>query len=376
MKLDEESLALHKENKGKIEIGSKVAINNRHDLSVAYSPGVAAPCLAIANDPEHAYTYTAKQNMVAVVSDGSAVLGLGNIGGLAGIPVMEGKAVLFKEFAGVDAVPLCLSSQDPHDIIKTVKMIAPSFGGINLEDIKAPECFHILDELQDIGIPVFHDDQDGTAIVTLAALKNALRVVKKDLSASIVILGAGAAGIAIVRLLLSAGAKDIVLVDSRGIVPRDFEGSNTYKENIARQINHENSTGSLADALKSADVLIGVSRGGLVTKEMVQSMAHDPIILAMANPNPEIDPVLAKEAGARVIGTGRSDYPNQINNVLVFPGLFRGLLDARLERVTDEMKLAVVDALAVENPSPENIIPPISKEISEKVAQAVRNQKE
>ena len=372
MSLDEESLELHKKHKGKIEITAKVSVNNRHDLSVAYSPGVAAPCLAIAKDPELAYTYTAKQNMVAVVSDGSAVLGLGNIGGLAGIPVMEGKAVLFKEFAGVDAVPLCLSSQDPHDIIKTVKMIAPSFGGINLEDIKAPECFHILDELQDLGIPVFHDDQDGTAIVTLAALKNALRVVKKDLNASIVVLGAGAAGIAIVRLLLSAGAKNVVLVDSRGIVPYDYESGNTYKENIARQINPEKKTGSLADALKDADVLIGVSRANLVTKEMVESMASDPIILAMANPNPEISPELAKEAGARVIGTGRSDYPNQINNVLVFPGLFRGLLDARKDKITAEMKLAVVDALLLENPTAEKIIPDISKEISERVANAIR----
>lgn len=378
MDYDIEALKLHESAKGKISVIPKVPVDSHEDLKLVYTPGVAAPCKKIADNPEDAYKYTIKQNFVAVVSDGSAVLGLGNIGGLAGLPVMEGKAALFKKFADVDAIPLVLSTQNPQEIIQTVRAVAPTFGGINLEDIKAPECFYITEALQDLDIPVFHDDQDGTAIVVLAALKNALKVVNKDSSARIVIIGAGAAGIAITRLLVASGAKNIILVDSRGIVPKNYENSdNKYKEAIAHKINPEEKTGTLADALQGADVVIGVSQANLLTKELVESMNDDPIIFALANPEPEIRPDVAISAGAKVVATGRSDFPNQINNVLVFPGLFRGLLDARIKTVTDEMKLLVAQTVAdlVDNPSPQNIIPRISKEVSDVVAQAIKRKK-
>lgn len=368
------SLDLHKEKKGKISVISKVSLKTRQDMSLAYTPGVAAPCLAIAKDPELAYTYTAKQNLVAVITDGSAILGLGNIGALAGMPVMEGKAVLFKEFGDVDAIPLCLATQNVQEIIATVRAVAPTFGGINLEDIKAPECFDVLEALQDLDIPVFHDDQDGTAIIVLAGLMNALKVVNKELSTSrIVLSGAGAAGIAITRLLLAAGAKDIILVDSRGIVPKDYSGDNKWKVDIAHKINPRALNGGLVDALVGADIFIGVSKPNVVSKEMVESMNKEAIVFALANPDPEILPDIAHAGGAAVVGTGRSDFPNQINNVHVFPGLFRGLLDARAKDVTQEMKLAAAKAIAscVEMPTKDMIIPAISRDVAKAVAQAV-----
>lgn len=372
------SLALHEKHKGKIAITSKVRVETKDDLSLAYTPGVAEPCLQIAKNPALAAKYTAKQNLVAVVSDGSAVLGLGNIGGLAGMPVMEGKCVLFKEFANVDAIPICLATQDPHDIIKVVKAISPTFGGINLEDIKAPECFYIEEVLKkELSIPVFHDDQHGTAIVILAALENALKVVGKELTnIRVVISGAGAAGIASAKLLMSAGTKDIVLTDSRGIVPRNCPDTNPYKSEIAKKVNPRALTGTLADALADADVFIGVSVGGIVSEDMVKSMAKDPIIFAMANPDPEIDPKSAHAAGAAIVGTGRSDHPNQINNVLAFPGLFRGVLDTGVRDITREMMIAAADAIAacIESPTAEKIIPsPLDKDVAKRVAQAIKN---
>ena len=343
------SLQLHQESQGKIEIMSKVPLRTQRDLTLAYSPGVAAPCLAIKEEPEKIYDYTSKSNLVAVVTNGTAVLGLGSIGAGAGLPVMEGKAILFKGFAGVDSVPIALDSKDPQEIIRAVEMMAPTFGGINLEDIKAPECFVIENELKKkLDIPVFHDDQHGTAIVVASALINALRVVKKDMgSIRVVVNGAGAAGQAITRLLVSLGVQDILLCDTKGAIYEGRpEGMNPFKDDIARITNRQMRKGQLADVLKGADVFVGVSVAGCVTEEMVRSMADDPIIMAMANPTPEIMPELAHAAGARIVCTGRSDYPNQVNNLLAFPGIFRGALDVRAKEINEEMKLAAAYAIA------------------------------
>ncbi len=343
------SLQLHQESQGKIEIMSKVPLRTQRDLTLAYSPGVAAPCLAIKEEPEKIYDYTSKSNLVAVVTNGTAVLGLGSIGAGAGLPVMEGKAILFKGFAGVDSVPIALDSKDPQEIIRAVEMMAPTFGGINLEDIKAPECFVIENELKKrLDIPVFHDDQHGTAIVVASALINALRVVKKEMGAiRVVVNGAGAAGQAITRLLVSLGVQDILLCDTKGAIYEGRpEGMNPFKDDIAKITNRQMHKGNLAEVLKGADVFVGVSVAGCVTEEMVRSMAADPIIMAMANPTPEIMPELAHAAGARIVCTGRSDYPNQVNNLLAFPGIFRGALDVRAKEINEEMKLAAAYAIA------------------------------
>ncbi len=379
MSYREKALRLHKELRGKIEVISKKKVENREDLSTVYTPGVAYPCLEIEKDPELAYRYTAKGNLVAVVTDGSAVLGLGNIGALAGMPVMEGKCVLFKEFGGVDAFPIMLSTQDPDEIVETVVRIAPGFGGINLEDISAPRCFYIEREIQKrVDIPIFHDDQHGTAIVTLAGLINALKIVRKKMEEiKVVINGAGSAGIAITKILLSSGVKDIVLVDRRGIIYKGREGLNEAKEEIAKITNPKHLKGGLKDATVGRDVFIGVSTKDVLTPEMVKTMAPDLIIFAMANPDPEIRPELAKEAGARIVATGRSDYPNQINNVLAFPGVFRGALDVGATCINEEMKKAA--AYAIANIIPEDelredyIIPnPFNKEIARRVAKEVK----
>ena len=356
-----ESLKKHYEWKGKLEVSARVRTDSREALSLAYTPGVAAPCLAIAEDESLAYELTRKWNTVAVVTDGSAVLGLGNIGPLAGMPVMEGKCVLFREFAGVDAVPVCLATQDTEEIIATVKNISPSYGGINLEDISAPRCFEIERRLKEIcDIPVFHDDQHGTAIVLAAALENALKVVKKSIStARLVINGAGSAGIAIADFLLSMGAEDLVVCDRAGVLSADGSVFNPAQVALAARTNPRKVSGGLADAVKGADVFIGVSARDVLSEDMVRSMAKDAVVFAMANPAPEIAPELARKAGARIVATGRSDYPNQINNVLAFPGIFRGALDARASDINDEMQQAAVHALAglVECPDEENILP-------------------
>ena len=356
-----ESLKKHYEWKGKLEVSARVRTDSREALSLAYTPGVAAPCLAIAEDESLAYELTRKWNTVAVVTDGSAVLGLGNIGPLAGMPVMEGKCVLFREFAGVDAVPVCLATQDTEEIIATVKNISPSYGGINLEDISAPRCFEIERRLKEIcDIPVFHDDQHGTAIVLAAALENALKVVKKSIStARLVINGAGSAGIAIADFLLSMGAEDLVVCDRAGVLSADVSVFNPAQVALAARTNPRKVSGGLADAVKGADVFIGVSARDVLSEDMVRSMAKDAVVFAMANPAPEIAPELARKAGARIVATGRSDYPNQINNVLAFPGIFRGALDARASDINDEMQQAAVHALAglVERPDEENILP-------------------
>lgn len=370
------ALKLHEDNQGKLEIVSKVKVNSAEDLALAYTPGVAEPCKIIAQDSKEAYKLTNKGNMVAVVTDGSAVLGLGNIGALAGMPVMEGKAVLFKEFGDVDAFPICLDTQDTEEIIKTVKLIAPSFGGINLEDIAAPRCFEIERRLvEELDIPVFHDDQHGTAIIVLAAVINALKVVEKSLPAvKIVISGAGAAGSAIARLLMAAGAKNIILVGSRGVLDSNDEALDVGRKQLASETNPEGVKGTLADALIGADLFIGVSVPGVLTTEMVKTM-NEPIVLAMANPNPEIYPEEAIAGGAKVVGTGRSDFPNQVNNVLVFPGIFRGALDVGARDITTEMKLSAAYAIAsmVETPIPDRILPEaFNKDIASKVAKAVR----
>ncbi|GLB30377.1 malate dehydrogenase [Lacrimispora amygdalina] len=348
MTTNEKALLLHEKWGGKLEITSKAAVKSREDLALAYTPGVAEPCRVIADNPEAAYQYTIKSNTIAVVSDGSAVLGLGNIGPLAAMPVMEGKAVLFKEFGGVNAIPICLDTQDTEEIIKTVTAIAPAFGGINLEDISAPRCFEIEERLKKLlTIPVFHDDQHGTAIVVLAGVINALKVTgKKKEDCRVVVNGAGSAGIAITRLLLSYGFLHIVLCDRAGILFKGMEGLNWMQEKMMDSTNLEGQTGSLADAMKDADIFIGVSAPGIVTEEMVSSMNSDSILFAMANPVPEIMPDLAKKAGARVVGTGRSDFPNQVNNVVVFPGIFKGALEGRAAAITEEMKLAAAEAIA------------------------------
>lgn len=347
--VNEEALALHKEHAGKLEVSSKVPLASSKDLTLAYTPGVAAPCLEIQKDFSKIYDYTTKGNMVAVVTNGTAVLGLGDIGAGAGLPVMEGKAILFKGFAGVDAVPICLDTKSVDEIVKTIQLMAPSFGGINLEDIKAPECFDIESALKEsVDIPVFHDDQHGTAIVVSSALINALRLVgKKFEDVKIVVNGAGAAGMAITRLLQRMGAKDILLCDSTGaIFEGRAKGMNPYKDKIAAITNKSHQEGQLADVIKGADVFVGVSKAGLLTEEMVGTMNKDAIVMAMANPTPEILPDLAKKAGARVVCTGRSDFPNQVNNLLAFPGVFRGALDVRAKDINEEMKVAAAYAIA------------------------------
>ena len=377
MNYSEESLKKHYEWKGKLEVVSRAKVENKQDLSLAYTPGVAAPCLAIKDNPELSYSLTRRWNTVAVVTDGSAVLGLGNIGPEAGMPVMEGKCVLFHEFAGIDAIPICIKSQDVDQIVSAVYNISPSFGGINLEDISAPRCFEVEARLKQLcDVPVFHDDQHGTAIVLAAALKNALKVVKKDIStARLVINGAGSAGIAIAEFLLSLGATDLIVCDKLGVID-DSDRFNFAQNALAKRTNPRGVKGTLADAINGADAFIGVSAKDVLSQDMVRSMNADPIVFAMANPNPEIDPKLALEAGARIVATGRSDLPNQINNVLAFPGIFRGALDARATDINEAMKIAASNALAslVENPSESNIIPePFDKRVVETVAKAVKD---
>ena len=363
MSNSEKALQMHEQWNGKLETTAKAHVNSREDLAIAYTPGVAEPCKVIAKDPEAAYKYTIKSNTVAVVSDGSAVLGLGNIGALAAMPVMEGKAVLFKEFGGVNAVPICLDTQDTEEIIRTVVNIAPAFGGINLEDISAPRCFEIETRLKELlDIPVFHDDQHGTAIVVLAGIINALKVTKKEKeTCRVVVNGAGSAGVAITKLLLNYGFKDITMCDINGIISKDSENLNWMQKEMAKVTNLKNASGTLADALKGADIFVGVSAPGIVTKDMVASMNKDAILFAMANPVPEIMPDLAKAAGATVVGTGRSDFPNQVNNVVAFPGIFKGALEGRASQITEEMKLAAAKAIAGlvpdEELSEDNILP-------------------
>ena len=380
MTTQEKALALHKEWNGKLETISKTPVKSREALSLAYTPGVAEPCKVIAKDKEAAYQYTMKANTVAVVSDGSAVLGLGNIGPYAAMPVMEGKAVLFKEFGGVNAVPICLDTQDTEEIIKAVTWLAPAYGGINLEDISAPRCFEIEERLKAaLDIPVFHDDQHGTAIVVLAGIINALKVVGKQKEAcKVVVNGAGSAGVAITKLLLTYGFTNVILCDKVGIVSTSTEGLNWMQEKMAKITNPNHETGSLADALKNADIFVGVSAPHIVTPEMVQSMASDAILFAMANPTPEIMPDVAKAAGARIVGTGRSDFPNQINNVVAFPGIFKGALEGRATQITEEMKLAAANAIAGLVPddelSEDNIMPEaFNPKVAELVAEAVKS---
>ena len=379
MTTGEKALALHKEWNGKLETVSKSPVKSREDLSLAYTPGVAEPCKVIAQDKEAAYTYTMKANTVAVVSDGSAVLGLGNIGPYAAMPVMEGKAVLFKEFGNVNAVPICLDTQDTEEIIKAVTYLAPGFGGINLEDISAPRCFEIEERLKaTLDIPVFHDDQHGTAIVVLAGIINGLKIVnKKKEDCRVVVNGAGSAGVAITKLLLTYGFKNVIMCDKIGILSKNAEGLNWMQEKMVQVTNPNNETGTLADALKGADIFVGVSAPGIVTKEMVASMNKDSILFAMANPVPEIMPDLAKEAGARIVGTGRSDFPNQVNNVVAFPGIFKGALEGRAKQITEEMKLAAANAIASlvsdEELSDDNIMPQaFDPRVAEVVANAVK----
>lgn len=348
MTANELALQMHKKWNGKIETTAKSHVRTREDLAIAYTPGVAEPCKVIAKDPTAAYTYTMKANTIAVVSDGSAVLGLGNIGALAGMPVMEGKAVLFKELGGINAVPICLDTQDTEEIIRTIVNIAPAFGGINLEDISAPRCFEIEERLKELlDIPVFHDDQHGTAIIVLAGIINAMKVAGKDKeTAQVVVNGAGSAGVAITKLLLRYGFKHVTMCDINGMLNESSPNLNWMQKEMVKVTNLEGRQGTLADALKDADIFVGVSAPNIVTKEMVASMNHDAILFAMANPVPEIMPDLAKEAGAKVVGTGRSDFPNQINNVMAFPGIFRGALEGHATKITEEMKLACAEAIA------------------------------
>lgn len=380
MNVKEEAIRLHREWNGKIETISKSRVNTRNDLAIAYTPGVAEPCRIIADNKEEAYNYTIKANTVAVVSDGSAVLGLGNIGPHAAMPVMEGKAVLFKEFGGVNAFPICLDTQDTEEIIRTVANIAPAFGGINLEDISAPRCFEIESRLKEmLPIPVFHDDQHGTAIVVLAGIINALKVVKKKKEDCHVVLnGAGSAGIAITKLLLSYGFLDVTLCDKSGILSKSSKDLNWMQEEMMNYTNLSGKTGLLSDALAGADIFIGVSAPGIVTKEMIASMNRDAIIFAMANPTPEIMPNEAKDAGAKVVGTGRSDFPNQVNNVLAFPGIFKGALEGRARQITEEMKLAAALAIAGlvsdSELNEDNIMPePFDKRVADAVCEAVKS---
>ncbi len=378
MDIKEKALEMHEKWQGKIEVISRAPINTREDLSTAYTPGVAQPCLEIAKDPSLAYKYTRRGNLVAVITDGTAVLGLGDIGGLAGMPVMEGKCCLFKEFGGVDAFPLCVKSKDPDEIVRTIELISDSFGGINLEDISAPRCFEIEAKLKEkLDIPVFHDDQHGTAIVVGAALMNAVKLAGKKLGdITVVINGAGSAGIAIGKFLLKLGVGNLVMVDLCGIINRDDKYENPAHAEMALLSNKNNVKGALADAMKGADAFVGVSKPNLVTPEMVKSMAEKPILFPMANPNPEITYELAKESGAYIVGTGRSDYPNQINNVLVFPGVFKGALSVRAKAITEDMKLAAAKAIAAHIPenelSVDNIIPSaLDRTVADAVARAV-----
>nr|WP_330410830.1 NADP-dependent malic enzyme [Lachnotalea glycerini] len=380
MTTNEKALLLHEKWNGKLETVSKTPVKSREDLSLAYTPGVAEPCKVIAKDREAAYKYTIKSNMVAVVSDGSAVLGLGNIGPYAAMPVMEGKAVLFKEFGNVNAFPICLDTQDTEEIIKTVVNIAPAFGGINLEDISAPRCFEIEERLNDLlDIPVFHDDQHGTAIVVLAGIINALKVTGKNKeTCRVVVNGAGSAGIAITKLLLTYGFQNITMCDKCGMISKDTMDLNWMQQNMTEVTNLSNQSGSLADALKGADIFVGVSAPNIVTAEMVTSMNQDAILFAMANPIPEIMPDIAKAAGAKVVGTGRSDFPNQVNNVVAFPGIFKGALEGRAERITEEMKLAAANAIAGlvsdENLNEDNIMPEaFDPRVADVVSKAVKD---
>lgn len=379
MNASEKALTLHREWNGKLETTPKCHVNSREDLAIAYTPGVAEPCKAIAANKEEAYNYTIKANTVAVVSDGSAVLGLGNIGPQAAMPVMEGKAVLFKEFGNVNAFPICLDTQDTEEIIRTVINIAPAFGGINLEDISAPRCFEIEERLKKaLSIPVFHDDQHGTAIVVLAGIINGLKVVGKSKEeCHVVVNGAGSAGIAITRLLLRYGFKDVVMCDKSGILSKKSDDLNWMQKEMMETTNLSQKTGTLADALKGADIFVGVSAPGIVTDDMVASMNHDSILFAMANPVPEIMPDLAKKAGARVVGTGRSDFPNQVNNVVAFPGIFKGALEGRATQITEEMKLAAANAIAglvdEKDLNEDNIMPEaFDPRVAEAVANAVK----
>lgn len=380
MTINEQALELHKNLKGKLEIHSKVSVDSREALSLAYTPGVAQPCKIIAEDKNAAYTYTMKSNTVAVISDGSAVLGLGNIGPHAALPVMEGKAVLFKEFGNVNAIPICLDTQDTEEIIKTVTYLAPAFGGINLEDISAPRCFEIEKRLNELlEIPVFHDDQHGTAIVVLAGIINALKVVHKEKqNCKVVINGAGSAGIAITKLLLSYGFSNIILCDKSGILSPSAKDLNWMQEEMVKVTNLSRETGTLKDAMKGADIFVGVSAPGIVTADMVSSMNPDSILFAMANPVPEIMPDTAKKAGAKVVGTGRSDFPNQVNNVIAFPGIFKGALEGRAGSITEEMKLAAAEAIAglikEEDLNENNILPEaFHPEVARVVADAVKS---
>mgnify|MGYP004525257737 FL=1 len=380
MTTNEKALLMHEKWNGKLETTAKAPVKNREDLAIAYTPGVAEPCKVIAQAKEAAYKYTMKANTVAVVSDGSAVLGLGNIGPHAAMPVMEGKAVLFKEFGGVNAVPICLDTQDTEEIIKAVTWLAPGFGGINLEDISAPRCFEIEERLKaTLDIPVFHDDQHGTAIVVLAGIINGLKVVKKRKEdCKVVVNGAGSAGVAITKLLLTYGFPNIVMCDKVGIVSKETEGLNWMQQKMTKVTNPNNETGTLADALKSADIFVGVSAPNIVTPEMVASMNPDSILFAMANPVPEIMPDVAKAAGARVVGTGRSDFPNQVNNVVAFPGIFKGALEGRATQITEEMKLAAAEAIAGLVPESElnedNIMPEaFDPRVADLVAEAVKS---
>ena len=380
MTTNEKALLMHEKWNGKLETVSKTPVKTREDLAIAYTPGVAEPCKVIAQDKEAAYKYTMKANTVAVVSDGSAVLGLGNIGPYAAMPVMEGKAVLFKEFGNVNAVPICLDTQDTEEIIKAVTYLAPGFGGINLEDISAPRCFEIEERLKEIlDIPVFHDDQHGTAIVVLAGVINALKVVgKKKEDCRVVVNGAGSAGVAITKLLLTYGFPNIIMCDKTGIVSKHTDGLNWMQQKMTEVTNRNNETGTLADALKGADIFIGVSAPNIVTPEMVASMNHDSILFAMANPVPEIMPDAAKAAGARIVGTGRSDFPNQVNNVVAFPGIFKGALEGRATQITEEMKLAAAEAIAglvpADRLSDDNIMPEaFDPQVAEVVANAVKS---
>lgn len=377
---NEKALLLHEEWNGKIETVAKSKVNSREDLALAYTPGVAEPCKVIAEDMEAAYKYTMKANTVAVISDGSAVLGLGNIGAHAAMPVMEGKAVLFKEFGGVNAVPICLDTQDTEELIKTITYLAPNYGGINLEDISAPRCFEIEERLKNaLDIPVFHDDQHGTAIVVLAGVINSLKVVGKEKeNCKVVVNGAGSAGVAITKLLLTYGFKNVIMCDKVGIISKETEGLNWMQEKMAQITNPNNETGLLADAMKGADIFVGVSAPGIVSEEMVASMNKDAILFAMANPVPEIMPDVAKKAGAKVVGTGRSDFPNQVNNVVAFPGIFKGALEGRATQITEDMKLAAALAIAglvsEEELNEDNIMPQaFDPRVADVVANAVKS---